>query len=102
MPPTDGYAYNRIELNAIWELEINFTEYLESWQKKFTFFDKCAEMPVEENPYREQDAKKRDLIRRAILAENENPPTPDPAHHELEQHIFLNGSCCCGAIFPSA
>lgn len=97
--PTDGYAYNKVELGAIWSLPVELADVVNSFAKKFEFMTQCAASPT--NPEREKDAYNRDLIKRALLAEVGDPEPDWSIHDTDDKHVFINGSCGCGATFPT-
>lgn len=71
--PTDGYAYNAIELSAIWELEVDITKMIETHAKAWEFQEHV--IGLYNDP---QDIARHELLRRALLAEAHNPPQPEP------------------------
>lgn len=73
--PTDGYAYNAQELQAIWELEVDVRSIIELHEKQWTFLEHCIR--VMRDP---MDEQRRSILLRALLAEWENPkqcPSPE-------------------------
>jgi hypothetical protein len=78
MPPIDGYAYNRIELNHIYNLPVDLTSATTYRWNLVRFHEYCS------------DTASADLIRRALRSDvldgtNEEPPPPpwpcEPADH---------------------
>lgn len=72
--PTDGYAYNKHELNAIWQLQVDVADIIKSFEKKFEFFKHCSQLTS--NPQKAQDFETSELIARALIAEVENRQPP--------------------------
>jgi hypothetical protein len=71
--PTDGYAYNPLELAAIWELEVDFIEMVRNHEYKYKYFEHVI---AEFN--HPEDIRAKEILRRALLAEHYNQAPEEP------------------------
>lgn len=76
--PADGWAYNRAELNAIWDIPVDLTSATTYRWNRFRFHEYCSDTPS------------ATIVRRALRADvlsdtiEERAPTPwpcEPADH---------------------
>lgn len=93
--PSDGYAYNRIELTAIWNIEVPTTAIMAAYERAFQFHRHASVLP--NNPEAGRDKWAVNRIVRAILAEM-HPGLTDETDHDdvtmIVEAIMPDGSTC--------
>jgi hypothetical protein len=79
--PVDGFAFNKYELNDLFAIEVDITQTHivkgTPMELRWRFFEHASKLEV--NTRREEDTAARDLLRRALLAEYEDPEPKEEA-----------------------
>jgi len=65
--PEDGWAYSKIELNAIWAIEVPTTAIVSGYEQAFQFHRHAGALP--NNPQQDRDRWAANVIARAAISE---------------------------------